>query len=61
MYKVKVDPDKCIGDEECIEVCPVNVLQIQNGRAFPYQAEECLGCGSCIEVCEPAAITVTEE
>ena len=60
MFKVEVDPDKCIGDEECVEVCPVNVFQLQNGRAFPFQADECLGCGSCIEVCEPAAITVTE-
>ena len=61
MFKVIVDPDICIGDEECVEVCPVNVFQLQNGRAFPFQADECLGCGSCIEVCEPAAITVIEE
>jgi NAD-dependent dihydropyrimidine dehydrogenase PreA subunit len=60
MFKVAVNPDICTGDEECVEVCPVNVFQLQNGRAFPYQADECLGCGSCIEVCEPAAITVEE-
>jgi NAD-dependent dihydropyrimidine dehydrogenase PreA subunit len=59
MFKVEVDPDKCVGDEECIEVCPVDVLQLQNGKAFPV-TDDCLGCESCIQVCEFVAITVTE-
>ncbi len=60
MYKIVVDPDKCVGDEECIEVCPVNVLQLQNGRAFPVRKDDCIGCESCIQVCDYIAITVTE-
>jgi NAD-dependent dihydropyrimidine dehydrogenase PreA subunit len=60
MFKVEVDPDKCVGDEECVEVCPVDVFELQNGKAVPVRAEECLGCESCIEVCEEEAITVTE-
>ena len=59
MFKVEVDPDKCVGDGECIEVCPVDVLQLQNGKAFPV-TDDCLGCESCIQVCEFVAITVTE-
>ncbi|MDQ1330353.1 MAG: Ferredoxin family protein, partial [Thermodesulfobacteriota bacterium] len=39
MFKVAVNPDICIGDEECVEVCPVGVFQLRNGRAFPYQAD----------------------
>ncbi len=60
MFKVEVDPAKCVGDEECVEVCPVNVFELQDGKAVPVRAEECLGCESCIEVCEEEAITVTE-
>jgi len=60
-YMVEVDPDKCIGDEECVEVCPVDVYEMQNGKAVPVNMEECLGCESCIEVCEQDAITITEQ
>jgi NAD-dependent dihydropyrimidine dehydrogenase PreA subunit len=60
MFQVTVDPAKCVGDEECVDVCPVDVYEMQDGKAVPVNAEECLGCESCIEVCENDAITVTE-
>jgi NAD-dependent dihydropyrimidine dehydrogenase PreA subunit len=59
-YKPEVDVEKCIGCEECVEVCPVEVYEIQDGKAIPANGEECIGCESCIEVCEQDAITVTE-
>lgn len=59
-YEVVVDPDKCEGCEECVEVCPVDVYEIIDDKSVPVNAEECLGCESCVEVCEHDAITVTE-
>jgi NAD-dependent dihydropyrimidine dehydrogenase PreA subunit len=59
-FQVEVDSEKCIGDEECVEVCPVDVFEMQNGKAVPVNGEECLGCESCLEVCEQDAITITE-
>jgi NAD-dependent dihydropyrimidine dehydrogenase PreA subunit len=55
-----VDEDKCIGCEECIDVCPVEVFEMVDEKASPVNAEECLGCDSCIEVCEQDAVTVEE-
>ena len=26
-WRVEVDTDKCTGDEECVNVCPVGVLR----------------------------------
>jgi len=59
-FQVEVDADKCIGCEECVEVCPVDVYEMEDGKSVPVNADECLGCESCLEVCEQDAITVTE-
>ncbi|MFP4475838.1 MAG: ATP-binding protein [Desulfatibacillaceae bacterium] len=55
-----VDTEKCIGCEECVEVCPTDVFEMEDGKANPANAEECLGCESCVEVCEQGAITIEE-
>ncbi|QTA78215.1 4Fe-4S cluster protein [Desulfonema limicola] len=55
-----VDHDKCVGCEECAEVCPVEVFQMQDGKSVPVNADECIGCESCVEVCEEDAIVVEE-
>jgi NAD-dependent dihydropyrimidine dehydrogenase PreA subunit len=60
MWEVTVDKDKCTGDEECVDVCPVDVFEMVDGKAEPVNADECLGCESCVEVCETEAITVEE-
>ena len=59
-FNPTVDEDKCEGCEECVDVCPVEVFEMVDGKSSPVNAEECLGCESCIEVCEPGAITVEE-
>lgn len=59
-YTVEVDQDKCEGCEECLEVCPVDVFELNDGKADPVNAEECLGCESCVEVCDQEAIEITE-
>ena len=33
MYKPEVDAEKCIGCEECVEVCPVDVYEIQEEKS----------------------------
>lgn len=60
MYEVIVDNDKCIGCGECVDICPVEVYELQDEKSVPVNAEECVGCESCIEVCEHEAITVRE-
>jgi NAD-dependent dihydropyrimidine dehydrogenase PreA subunit len=59
-YTVVVDAEKCNGDGECVDVCPVEVFELQSGKAVVINEEECLGCESCVEVCEPGAVTVEE-
>ena len=59
-FNPSVDEEKCEGCEECVDVCPVEVFEMVDGKSSPVNAEECLGCESCVEVCEPGAITVEE-
>ncbi|MFH2219205.1 MAG: ferredoxin [Pseudomonadota bacterium] len=59
-FTVTVDDEKCEGCEECVDVCPVEVFEMENDKSVPVNADECLGCESCVEVCEPGAITVEE-
>jgi NAD-dependent dihydropyrimidine dehydrogenase PreA subunit len=55
-----VDEEKCVGCEECVDVCPTEVFEMENDKSVPVEPDECLGCESCIEVCEEDAITVEE-
>jgi NAD-dependent dihydropyrimidine dehydrogenase PreA subunit len=59
-FKVAVDREKCKGCEDCIEVCTVNVFEMQEGKSVPVKVEDCLGCGSCVELCKEKAIRVEE-
>jgi len=48
-FNVNVDEEKCAGCEECVDVCPVEVFEMQDGKSVPVNA-----------VCEEGAITVEE-
>lgn len=60
MYVVTVDRDKCEGCEECVENCPVSVLEMEDGKATVVNADDCLGCETCVSVCPSGAVTVEE-
>ena len=59
-FEVELDPGKCTGCEECLEVCTAGVFEMRNGKSVAIRAKDCVGCLSCVEACEPAAITVSE-
>lgn len=59
-YNVNVDNDKCVGCGECVDNCPVEVYEMQDGKSVPVNVEECLGCETCVEVCEQNAVTIEE-
>ena len=59
-FEVKLDPGKCTGCEECIEVCTADVFAMRNGMSAAVNPKDCVGCLSCIEICEQEAIAVEE-
>ncbi len=59
-FKPSNDKDCCTGCGECVEICPVGVWEIVDGKSDPVNADECVGCMSCVEVCPDNCITVEE-
>lgn len=59
MFVVYIDADKCTGCGECVDVCPVGILELADGKA-EVVGEDCMGCESCVEVCSTGAVTVDE-
>jgi len=57
MTKPKVNINKCISCEECIDICPCNAIRIskKTGKAFIIN-KYCRDCGSCIDICPVNAI-----
>jgi len=53
--KAFVIADLCNGCGDCVPMCPVNAITIQEGKAKidPFQ---CVGCGACVPVCPKEAI-----
>ncbi len=61
VFNLIVTAEKCVGCVHFVDVCPVEVFEIENEKSVPVNAEECMGCESCVEVCEEDAIVIEEE
>lgn len=53
---VKIDKDTCIGCGACVDVCPVNALSMEDGKAVCDESA-CIDCGACIATCPVQAIS----
>ena len=54
-----LDPGRCNGCRECIEVCPHAVFAMSAGKAQILDRASCMECGACARNCASRAITVT--
>ena len=54
-----VDSEKCTGCGTCVDVCPVNAIQV-NEQAV-VNAETCTGCAACVLECPNEAIVLAQK
>ena len=60
MPTVTVDKNKCDGDAVCVDICPMNVYELVDGKSEPVRADDCIMCMACVNACPQQAITVEE-
>lgn len=51
-----VDPEKCVGCGDCVEICPTEAITLQDGKAVI--SDECADCGTCVDECPEKAISL---
>jgi NAD-dependent dihydropyrimidine dehydrogenase PreA subunit len=60
MVEIKVDVEKCDGCGTCVDVCPVGVFEIRQGKSVVVNPDECLACRACEVQCPSGAIEIVE-
>ncbi|HPP29587.1 MAG TPA: RnfABCDGE type electron transport complex subunit B [bacterium] len=48
----------CIGMGDCVKVCPVNAISIDENNLPVIDAEKCIGCGKCVSECPEKIINL---
>ena len=51
----KIDKEKCIGCEACVNVCPLGAISMKDDKAV-IDGSKCVDCGRCSQVCPQEAI-----
>ncbi len=54
---IEIKEDKCTGCGRCVEVCPVDAITLDDGKAI-INDEECVECGACESECPNNAIQI---
>jgi len=67
-YLPRIEDDACVGCGKCVEICPVDALELvaKNGdgnkekQSARLHEDICLGCGLCVRNCPAGAIALTK-
>ncbi|MCK4986589.1 MAG: 4Fe-4S binding protein, partial [Desulfobacterales bacterium] len=53
----ETDEDECIGCGECVAICPVDALKLEDDISV-VDKEWCIGCGVCATTCPSGAVKI---
>jgi len=57
---IEIDRNKCTGCNVCYNVCPQNVIKMENKKAYIENYINCMECGACALNCQFDAINLTK-
>ena len=55
---LKIDGELCNGCGICLQVCPHQVLALEDRRAIARDLDACMECGACSTNCSQHAVSV---
>ena len=55
-HRSQVDAEKCIGCGTCVDICPMNALELGMDDKSTVNLKRCIGCGVCVAACPEQAI-----
>ena len=59
--KAKVIEKLCVACGTCVDVCPVNAINVLKGMFARVDEDKCVGCGKCEKVCPASVIDMIEK
>ncbi|MDO5836915.1 MAG: 4Fe-4S binding protein [Methanobacterium sp.] len=57
---VKKDEEKCMDCGECISLCPVEAIKMEEDWTVELDNQKCIGCGFCTTSCPTKAIKIAD-
>ena len=58
MAEITIDTDKCDNCRDCTDVCPMEVLILEDGKLTINDPDECSYCETCVDICPNECITI---
>lgn len=55
---IHINQAVCIGCKKCAEVCPGNLIEVEQKKAVIVYEKDCWGCASCVKECPVGAISL---
>lgn len=56
--KAIVDKNCCVACGACAKVCPIQIINIEQGVFANINFEKCVGCGKCAKTCPASVIEI---
>ena len=58
MADITIDTSKCDNCGDCTDVCPMEVLILEDGKLTINEPDECSYCETCVDICPNECITI---
>ena len=56
--KAIVDKNYCVACGACKKVCPLGIINIEQGVFAKVNLDKCVGCGKCAKTCPASVIEI---